>query len=116
MQAASDAGDGDEGEATVAARLAALLAADMPFVVAEAAADVADAGAGAGAGAGAAPSLPAGTFLGYACASSFRPREGWRFCCENSVYVSEGARRCGVGKCAPAAGAEPAGSASNSHS
>ena len=103
MQAAGDAGDGDEGEATVAARLAALLAADMPFVVAEASAPQHGA-----AGAGAAPALRAGTLLGYACASPFRPREGWRFCCENSVYVSEGARRRGVGKCRAPAGAHSA--------
>jgi len=36
--------------------------------------------------------------IGYAYASSFRPRIGYRFCVENSIYLAPEARRTGVGK------------------
>ncbi|KAL2160705.1 hypothetical protein VTH06DRAFT_901 [Thermothelomyces fergusii] len=39
-----------------------------------------------------------GTVLGYAYASAFRPRPGYRFTVEQSVYVAAGARGRGVGR------------------
>lgn len=39
-----------------------------------------------------------GAVLAYAYAAQFRPRYGYRFCCESSVYVSESARGRGFGK------------------
>jgi L-amino acid N-acyltransferase YncA len=39
-----------------------------------------------------------GRVIGYAYANWFRPRPAYRFCVENSIYVSEGARRGGVAK------------------
>ncbi len=39
-----------------------------------------------------------GTVIGYAYASPYRPREGYRFTVENSVYVSDTARGLGVGR------------------
>lgn len=39
-----------------------------------------------------------GDVLGYAYASSFRPREGYRFTVENSVYVDKFAQRRGVAR------------------
>jgi len=39
-----------------------------------------------------------GRLLGYAYASSFRPRIGYRFCVENSVYLAPEARRTGIGR------------------
>ncbi len=35
---------------------------------------------------------------GYAYASSYRPRPGYRYTVENSVYVAEHAQRSGIGK------------------
>lgn len=37
-----------------------------------------------------------GTTVGYAYASSFRAREAYRFACESTVYVAEGARGRGA--------------------
>ena len=39
----------------------------------------------------------AGTVLGYAYASRFHPREGYRFSCETSIYVHPDAKRRGIG-------------------
>lgn len=39
-----------------------------------------------------------GRFAGYAAASLFRPRTGYRYTVEDSVYVSEGAQGRGVGR------------------
>lgn len=39
-----------------------------------------------------------GRFAGYSYASSFRPRPGYRFTCENSVYVASWARGRGIGR------------------
>ncbi|HYF07424.1 MAG TPA: GNAT family N-acetyltransferase [Acetobacteraceae bacterium] len=39
-----------------------------------------------------------GTVLGTSHASAYRPRPGYRFCVENSVYVAPGLHRGGVGK------------------
>jgi phosphinothricin acetyltransferase len=36
--------------------------------------------------------------VGYAYASAYRPRPGYRFCVENSVYVAPGLHRGGVGQ------------------
>lgn len=38
------------------------------------------------------------TLVGYAYASAFRPREGYRYTVEDSVYVAGEARRSGVGR------------------
>jgi L-amino acid N-acyltransferase YncA len=54
-------------------------------------------GAGAGAGAGA-EAAPSETVVGYAYASLFRPRSGWRFTVEDSIYTREGWQRRGVGR------------------
>ena len=51
--------------------------------------------------AGAYPYLTAtldGAPVGYAYASSYRPRPGYRFTVENSVYVAPGRRGQGIGK------------------
>lgn len=39
-----------------------------------------------------------GEVLGYAYASAYRPRPGYRFCVENSVYVAPGKHRGGIGE------------------
>jgi L-amino acid N-acyltransferase YncA len=39
-----------------------------------------------------------GTIVGYAYASSFRPRSAYRFCLEDSVYVAPGVVRHGIGR------------------
>lgn len=39
-----------------------------------------------------------GKILGFAYANLFRGREGWRFVCENSVYVDKGARGLGIAR------------------
>lgn len=39
-----------------------------------------------------------GEILGWSTLSSFRPRPGYRFTCENSVYVAASARGRGIGK------------------
>jgi phosphinothricin acetyltransferase len=39
-----------------------------------------------------------GQILGYAYANHFRPRRAYRFCLEDSIYLSEVARGQGVGK------------------
>ena len=39
-----------------------------------------------------------GKLLGWSTLSAFRPRPGYRFTCENSVYVAAEARGRGVGK------------------
>ena len=39
-----------------------------------------------------------GQILGYAYANHFRPRRAYRFCLEDSIYLSEAARGQGVGK------------------
>lgn len=36
--------------------------------------------------------------IGYSYASAYRPRPGYRFTVENSIYISESARRSGCGK------------------
>lgn len=40
----------------------------------------------------------AGEILGWSTLSTFRPRPGYRFTCENSVYVAASARGRGLGK------------------
>ena len=39
-----------------------------------------------------------GAVLGYAYANHFRPRRAYRFCLEDSIYLSEDARGQGVGR------------------
>ncbi len=39
-----------------------------------------------------------GKILGYAYASSYRPRSGYRFAVENTIYVANNARGKGVGR------------------
>ena len=39
-----------------------------------------------------------GQILGYAYANHFRPRRAYRFCLEDSIYLSDAARGQGVGK------------------
>jgi len=39
-----------------------------------------------------------GQVLGYAYANHFRPREAYRFCLEDSIYLHPDARRRGVGR------------------
>jgi phosphinothricin acetyltransferase len=39
-----------------------------------------------------------GRVVGYSYASAYRTRPGYRYCVENSVYVSSGAQRSGAGK------------------
>lgn len=39
-----------------------------------------------------------GQIVGYAYAGLFRGREGWRFVCENSVYIHRDFRGHGIGK------------------
>ena len=39
-----------------------------------------------------------GVVLGYSYASSYRPRPGYRFTCENSVYVDPSQQRKGIAK------------------
>jgi L-amino acid N-acyltransferase YncA len=61
--------------AEIARRRSTLLAQDYPHLVAE----------------------DAGTVLGYAYASAYRPRPAYRFAVENSVYVRAGIHRGGIG-------------------
>jgi phosphinothricin acetyltransferase len=61
----------------MAKRRAAILAAGFPYIVAEA---------------------EDGRVLGYAYASHWRTRPGYRYACENSVYVDKDAGRRGVGR------------------
>ena len=89
--ASSAADGGDADAAVVAARMRAQMESGLPFLLAESPAASPAAGAGAGA------ASAGGRFLGYACGAPFRPREGWRFAVENSVYVCADARRQGVG-------------------
>jgi L-amino acid N-acyltransferase YncA len=59
------------------------------------------AGEGASASASAAPSPlagAAGAVVGFAYASAFRARVGWRFTCEDSIYVRPGLERRGIGR------------------
>ena len=49
-----------------------------------------------------------GEVLGYASFGDFRPFDGFRICCEHSVYVSEAARGRGVGRALVEALFEPA--------
>lgn len=62
--------------AEMAARMAAVAEAGLPWLIAEA---------------------DAGDVLGYACATPYRPRVGYRFACEDSVYVAPDAGGRGVG-------------------
>jgi L-amino acid N-acyltransferase YncA len=39
-----------------------------------------------------------GTVAGYAYASEYRPRSGYRYTCESSVYVAPDAQRRGIGR------------------
>lgn len=39
-----------------------------------------------------------GVLAGYSSASSYRPRFGYRFVCEDSVYVAPGYQRRGIGR------------------
>ncbi len=39
-----------------------------------------------------------GRVVGYSYASAYRTRPGYRYCVENSVYVSTGAQRSGAGR------------------
>lgn len=40
----------------------------------------------------------AGQVVGYACASPFRPRQAFRFCVEDSVYLAPDCLRQGIGR------------------
>jgi L-amino acid N-acyltransferase YncA len=62
----------------MARRRDAVLAARWPYLVATAPAS--------------------GVVLGYAYAATFRPREAYRYCLEDSVYVAPGHGRRGVGR------------------
>lgn len=63
-------------EAETARRRDAVLAGDLPWLVAEAGGEV----------------------VGYAYASRFRPRPAYHFCLEDSIYVAPGAQGRGVGR------------------
>lgn len=63
-------------EAEMAKRQQAVLAGGYPYLVAEI----------------------DGAVVGYAYASAYRSRPGYRFACENSVYVAPAAKGRGVGK------------------
>lgn len=63
-------------EAEMARRFAAIDAAGYPYLAAE----------------------KAGTVIGYAYASAYRTRPGYRFTVENSVYVAAGTQRSGAGR------------------
>ncbi len=63
-------------EAEMARRQAAVLEAGYPYLAAE----------------------MDGAVVGYAYASAYRSRPGYRFACENSVYVAPAAKGRGVGK------------------
>lgn len=63
-------------EDEVARRRAALLAQDFPYLVAE----------------------RDGEVLAYASAGPYRPRRGYRFSCEDSVYAAPEAARSGMGR------------------
>lgn len=63
-------------EAEMARRQAAILIAGYPYLVA----------------------TINGAVVGYAYASAYRTRPGYRFACENSVYVSPAAQGKGVGR------------------
>jgi phosphinothricin acetyltransferase len=63
-------------EAEMHRRCDAIRAAGYPYIVAE----------------------RAGEIVGYAYASAYRTRPGYRFCVENSVYVSRAAHRSGAGR------------------
>ena len=63
--------------AEMAARLAKVLAAGAPWLVAE---------------------TPDGTVIGYAYAAQFRDRPAYRFACENSVYILHDRRGEGIGR------------------
>jgi phosphinothricin acetyltransferase len=60
----------------IAKRRDGLLAANFPYLVAE----------------------RHGAVLGYTYAGPYRPRMGYRFSCENSVYVAPDAARRGIGR------------------
>jgi L-amino acid N-acyltransferase YncA len=63
-------------DAEMARRRDAILAQELPWLVAE----------------------RDGQVLGYAYANQFRPRRAYRFCVEDSIYLSPAARGQGVGK------------------
>ena len=63
-------------DAEMARRREAILAQGLPWLVAE----------------------RGGGVLGYAYANQFRPRGGYRFCVEDSIYVAPASRGEGVGK------------------
>ena len=63
-------------DAEMGRRRAAILAQGLPWLVAE----------------------RAGQVLGYAYANQFRPRRAYRFCVEDSIYLSPAARGQGAGK------------------
>jgi phosphinothricin acetyltransferase len=64
------------GESEIARRRSNLLAGRFPYLVAE----------------------DRGVVLGYAYAGPYRPRPGYRFTCEDSVYVAPEAARRGIGR------------------
>jgi len=64
-------------EAEMARRQAAILSGGFPYIVAATA---------------------TGRVLGYAYASTYRPRAGYRFAVENSIYVAADAQGQGVGR------------------
>jgi len=63
-------------DAEMARRRQAILAQGLPWLVAES----------------------AGSVLGYAYASQFRPRRAYRFCVEDSIYLAPAARGRGAGR------------------
>ncbi len=67
---------GVPGADDLAARMARVQGAGWPWLVAE---------------------TDVGTLAGYAYASVYREREGWRFACEDSVYLAPGHTGRGIG-------------------
>ncbi|KAK3900074.1 N-acetyltransferase family protein [Staphylotrichum tortipilum] len=83
-------------EDVMAARLATILADDFPYLVAEDSSPPRALSPNSIPG----PERNAGSerrVLGYAYATPFRPRPGYRFTVEHSVYVAQDARGRGVG-------------------
>lgn len=68
-------------------RCSQLIEKGFPFLVAE------PEGSASAAQPAASPAI-----LGYACVGPFREREGYRFCVENSIYVSNSCQGKGVGR------------------
>ena len=76
----------------------------FPWLVLERLADSKGSG-GSGGGGGSSASIAgrAAAIVGFAYASPFRTRKGWRFTCENSIYLAPAVQRLGLGRCLLAA-------------